>query len=94
MRLHLDTHQLVREAVANAVRHAKSKSVTVDLSADEGDLRLDIGNDGSGSARLKEGSPWSLRERVDEAEGTLMLATRKTGSNLSITLPLKPELRP
>jgi signal transduction histidine kinase len=94
MRLHLDTHQLVREAVANAVRHAKSKAVTVDLSADEEDLRLDIGNDGSGSARLKEGSPWSLRERVDEAEGTLMLATRETGTNLSITLPLKPELRP
>lgn len=94
MRLHLDTHQLVREAVANAVRHAKSKSVTVDLSADEDDLRLDIGNDGNGSARLKEGSPWSLRERVDEAEGTLMLATRETGTNLSITLPLKAELRP
>jgi signal transduction histidine kinase len=94
MRLHLDTHQLVREAVANAVRHAKSKSVTVELSAEDDDLRLDIGNDGSGSARLKEGSPWSLRERVDEAEGTLMLATRTTGTNLSITLPLKPELRP
>ena len=94
MRLHLDTHQLVREAVANAVRHAKSKSVTVELSAEDEDLRLDIGNDGSGSARLKDGSPWSLRERVDEAEGTLMLATRKSGSNVSITLPLKPELRP
>ena len=94
MRLHLDTHQLVREAVANAVRHAKSKSVTVELSAEEEDLRLDIGNDGSGSERLKEGSPWSLRERVDEAEGTLMLATRETGTSLSITLPLKAELRP
>jgi signal transduction histidine kinase len=93
MRLHLDTHQLVREAVANAVRHAKSKSVSIDLSADEEDLILDIGNDGAGSERLKEGSPWSLRERVDEADGTLMLATRETGTNLSITLPLKAELR-
>ena len=94
MRLHLDTHQLVREAVANAVRHAKSKSVTVALSVEDEDLRLDIGNDGSGSAKLKDGSPWSLRERVDEADGTLMLATRETGTNLSITLPLKAELRP
>ena len=94
MRLHLDTHQLVREAVANAVRHAKSKQVTVELSAEDEDLRLDIGNDGNGSQKLKEGSPWSLRERVDEADGTLMLATRKTGSNLSITLPLKAEMRP
>lgn len=94
MRLHLDTHQLIREAVANAVRHARAKSVTVQLTADDGDLRLDISNDGSGSQRLKEGTPWSLRERVDEANGTLMLATRKTGTDLSITLPLKPENRP
>jgi signal transduction histidine kinase len=38
--------------------------------------------------------PWSLRERVGEANGTLMLATRKTGTDVSITLPLKPEIRP
>ena len=94
MRLHLDTHQLVREAVANAVRHARARSVTVQLTADEGDLRLDISNDGGGSERLKEGMPWSLRERVDEANGTLMLSTRETGTDVSITLPLKPETRP
>ena len=94
MRLHLDTHQLIREAVANAVRHARAKSIRVQLTADDGDLRLDISNDGSGSERLKEGTPWSLRERVDEANGTLMLATRDTGTDVSITLPLKPENRP
>jgi signal transduction histidine kinase len=94
MRLHLDTHQLIREAVANAVRHARAKSITVQLTADDGNLRLDICNDGSGSERLKEGTPWSLRERVDEANGTLMLATRDTGTDVSITLPLKPENRP
>ena len=94
MRLHLDTHQLIREAVANAVRHARAKSVTVQLSAEDGDLRLDISNDGSGSARLNDGMPWSLRERVDEANGTLMLATRETGTDVSVTLPLEPEIRP
>jgi signal transduction histidine kinase len=94
MRLHLDTHQLIREAVANAVRHAHATSVTVQLTAEDGDLRLDISNDGSRSARLKDGMPWSLRERVGEANGTLMLATRKTGTDVSITLPLKPEIRP
>jgi signal transduction histidine kinase len=93
MRLHLDTHQLVREAVANAVRHAKSKSIAVALSAEDQDLRLDIANDGAGAARLKEGAPWSLRERVDEADGTLMLSTRESGTNVSITLPLNPEIR-
>jgi signal transduction histidine kinase len=93
MRLHLDTHQLVREAVANAVRHARAKAVTVQLTVEEDDLRLDIRNDGGTAQRLKEGTPWSLRERVDEANGTLMLATRKSGTDVSITLPLKPETR-
>lgn len=93
MRLHLDTHQLVRETVANAVRHGRAKLVTVQLTADDGDLRLDISNDGSGCERLRDGSPWSLRERVDDANGTLMLATRETGTDVSITLPLKPEAR-
>jgi signal transduction histidine kinase len=94
MLLHLDTHQLVREAVANAVRHAKSKRVAVELSAEDQNLRLEIANDGRGTPRLKEGSPWSLRERVDEAEGTLMLSSRDSGTNVSITLPLNPEIRP
>jgi len=94
MRLHLDTHQLVREAVANAVRHAGAKSVSVHMSAEQLNLRLDISNDGNGKVRLKEGRPWSLRERVDEANGTLMLASRKTGTNVSITLPLTPEQQP
>ena len=93
MRLHLDTHQLVREAVANAVRHAKSKRVSVELFAEDEDLRLDISNDGAGHDRLQEGLPWSLRERVDEAEGTLMLSSRERGTHVSITLPLKPETR-
>lgn len=94
MRLHLDAHQLIRESVANAVRHAKAKRIDVDVSADEENLRLDIGNDGTRNVRLKEGSPWSLRERVDEADGTLMLASRETGTSVTITLPLKPEVRP
>jgi signal transduction histidine kinase len=93
MRLHLDTHQLIREAVANAVRHARSKTVSVALSTEDEDLRLDINNDGTGANKLKEGSPWSLRERVDEADGTLMLASHNKGTELSITLPLKPEAR-
>lgn len=93
MRLHLDTHQLVRETVANAVRHAGAKSVGVSLSAEDNDLRLEITNDGRGGENLEDGKPWSLRERVDEASGTLMLASRETGTIVSITLPLKGDLR-
>lgn len=91
MRLHLDMHQLVREAVANAVRHASARSVRVSLSSEEDDLVLEVANDGSMNARVQKGSPWSLRERVDEANGTLMLATHDNLTTVSITLPLKEE---
>lgn len=91
MRLHLDMHQLVREAVANAARHARAKSVRVSLTSEEDDLVLEIANDGSMSARVEKGSPWSLRERVDEANGTLMLATHDNVTTVSIALPLKEE---
>lgn len=93
MRLHLDTHQLIREAVANAVRHGGAASVRVQLTAENSSLRLDVSNDGSRGERLKEGQPWSLRERVDDANGTLMLASTESGSSVSITLPLTAEGR-
>jgi signal transduction histidine kinase len=94
MRLHLDAHQLVREAVANAVRHAQAKTVSVELSVDDSNLRLDITNDGGRGVHLKKGTPWSLRERVDEADGTLLLASRETGTCVCITLPLDRKARP
>jgi signal transduction histidine kinase len=90
-RLHLDAHQLVREAVANAVRHAAAPSVSVCLRCDEENLVLEITNPGSMGEKLASGSPWSLRERVDEASGSLMLITNDKITTVSITLPLKEE---
>src|SRR5919112_5826491 len=46
-RLHLDAQQLVREAVANAVRHAGAKNVSIRLGAADDELRLDFINDGA-----------------------------------------------
>jgi len=91
MRLHLDAHQLVREAVANAVRHAAAPSVSVSLRCDQENLVLEIANPGSMADKLTSGSPWSLRERVDEASGSLMLITNDNVTTVSITLPLKEE---
>jgi signal transduction histidine kinase len=92
MRLHLDAHQLVREAVANAVRHAGAPSVLVNLRCEDENLVLEITNPGSiDEQRTSSRSPWSLRERVDEASGSLMLMTHDNRTTVSITLPLKEE---
>lgn len=89
-RIHLDAQQLVREAVANAVRHAGAKSVRIRLAAANDQLRLDFINDGSAYPRSKEGGrmPQSMRERVEEAGGALELSRGMGVTKLSIALPI------
>jgi signal transduction histidine kinase len=88
-RLHLDAQQLVREAVANAVRHAGAKSVSIRLGAARDELKLDFINDGTAYPKSKQGGrmPQSLRERVEEAGGALDLSRGMGVTKLSITLP-------
>ena len=89
-RLHLDILQLMREAVANAVRHADAKSVEVKLAALDDGLTLDFVNDGaaypSRGERLE--MPVSLRERVEQAGGTLDMARGMGVTKVSISLPI------
>ena len=89
-RLRLDAHQLMREAVANAVRHAAAKSVAIQLAALPDGLALDIVNDG---AEFKARGdrielPTSLKERVEQAGGTLDMARGMGVTKLSISLPI------
>ena len=88
--IHLDAHQLVRESVANAVRHAGAKSVRIALTANSKTIRLDLINDGAaypahgGQIEL----PKSLRERVEQAGGDLDISRGMDVTKLSISLPV------
>ena len=88
--LSLDAHQVVREAVANAVRHAEAKSVRVTLSGTREEIRLEMINDGA--AYPKHGEqielPQSLRERVEKAGGALEISRGMDVTKLSISLPV------
>lgn len=88
--LNLDAHQLVREAVANAVRHAEAKSVQVALRGTREEVQLEMINDGA--AYPKRGDqielPQSLRERVEKAGGALEISRGMDVTKLSISLPL------
>jgi signal transduction histidine kinase len=89
-RLHLDAHQLMREAVANAVRHAEAKSVTIDLAIVADELRLEFVNDGAVVPKRGErlDMPQSLQERVDQAGGALDMARGMGVTKVSIGLPI------
>jgi signal transduction histidine kinase len=94
-RLRLDAQQLMREAVANAVRHAKATSVSVELAAVSDGLQLIVVNDGADfPVRGKHVEmPTSLRERVEQAGGALDMARGMGVTKFSISLPITGRLR-
>jgi signal transduction histidine kinase len=89
-KIHIDAQQLVREAVANAVRHAGAKSVEIALDAVSGRLRLDLINDGAAypDAGGRMELPDSIRERVEQAGGALELSRGMQVTKVSISLPI------
>jgi signal transduction histidine kinase len=90
-RLQLDVQQLVREAVANAVRHGGANRVEVAIQIDSGDLQLQVTDNGSGFKAMNgeaPAKPWSLKERVERAHGKIDLTSAPGRTSLTMTLPL------
>lgn len=89
-RLHLDAQHLIREAIANAVRHAGAKSVTIRLHSDSEQLKLDFINDGARYPNSPTSSemPRSLSERVKLAGGALELTRGMGVTKISVSLPI------
>ena len=91
IRMQFDLQQLLREAVANAVRHGNASRIDVDVGVDDDQLRMEVKDNGSGFLPTEGASPvqpWSLKERVDRAHGSLSLQSRPGCTNVVITLPL------
>lgn len=89
-RLHLDAQHLVREAMANAVRHAGAKKLTIRLKSEPENLKLDFINDGSRYPKsdLQEEMPKTLSERVKLAGGVLELSRGMGVTRISVVLPI------
>ncbi|HEX7947904.1 MAG TPA: histidine kinase [Phenylobacterium sp.] len=97
-RVSYDLGRIVREAVANAVRHGGARTVHVAATLDGGQLSVRIDDNGRGFAREGEvttepldqsAMPWSLRERVRALEGRLELRSSAKGATILINLPLE-----
>jgi len=94
-RLRFDAEQLVREAVANAVRHAGATSITIRLRAKSDDLLLDLINDGARYPKppALDAMPRSLSERVRLAGGALELSRGLGLTKISVSLPLSERIQ-
>jgi signal transduction histidine kinase len=91
VRLQLDLQQLLREAVANAVRHGGADRIDVALAVDQGQLSLNVHDNGSGFPKTKGAPPLeprSLKERVERAHGSLRLESAPGSTDLHISIPL------
>ena len=90
-------YRIVQEALSNSAKHARAKSLTVSVEAVGGQLRIEVGDDGSGfdSSKAREYLQMgrvglaSMRERVELANGTFMVhSTPGRGTTVLATLPL------
>lgn len=93
LRTQLDVHHLLREAVANAVRHGAAKHVTVVMHREEKHLTLTVTDDGQGFAGAAAGEdvppPTSLNGRVREAGGVLKVHSKAGETSVVIRLPVE-----
>ena len=83
-----EMQHMIREAVANAVRHAGAGSVSLSVEGRDGILAVHITNDGSDFPEDWLGEmPQSIAERVDELGGKLEIDRTGGLTRLSILLP-------
>ncbi len=93
-------YRIVQEGVLNAARHADPSLISVDVAVDSGEVRLRIIDDGRGfpfhgtfdlqALNAMNQGPLTLKERVAELQGRMLMRTSEAGTELSIALPLSP----
>ena len=84
-----ELEQVLREAVANAVRHGNANHVTAALSSSaDGELSLTITDDGTGfPPDDPDPRPWSIAARIDKLGGWLSVSTMPGETTLAIFIP-------
>jgi signal transduction histidine kinase len=75
--------QIAREAVSNSLRHGRARNITLWLRNIEGQLRLEVADDGSGfdprAIPRHEGGLANMRQRAADLGGTLRLESQPGG---------------
>ena len=89
--------RIAQEAVANAIRHAAARQVTVEVRFERRHLRLAVADDGHGFdlAAASEGfGLTSMRERAAQVNGTLRVdRLQPSGTSVTVTVPVIPRDR-
>jgi signal transduction histidine kinase len=79
---HLAEHAeaVVREAVSNAVRHARARNLVVNVAVKDDELRINVSDDGIGiPPDVTHSGLRNLHERAEDAGGTFSVTPREGG---------------
>jgi signal transduction histidine kinase len=82
-------YYIVAEALTNVAKHSRATEAHVVIQRDNGNLRIDIVDDGVGGASPSPGSGLSgLKDRVDALDGSLEISSPVGGpTRISARLP-------
>jgi two-component system, NarL family, sensor histidine kinase UhpB len=85
----LVVYRVAQEALTNALRHARAANVVVELSRDNGGLRLRVADDGIGIGEFpaQGGGLQGMRERALLVRGHLSVGDRDGGTEVSLHVP-------
>jgi signal transduction histidine kinase len=94
-----EIYAIVNEGVANAARHAAARRVSVMIGVTDGDVCIDVADDGRGfpfegrhdlaSLFESERGPLTLKERVRSLGGSMIIDSSNAGAKLEIRVPLR-----
>lgn len=86
----LEIQQIIREAVANSVRHGGATLVRIDCSGNDLGLQLTISDNGHGMSTAQMLTPpKSIKERVGALRGNLKVVSKATGVKLFMFIPVR-----
>lgn len=92
--IELTVYRLVQEALTNVARHAEARSVRVTIGEVDGQLVVEIRDDGVGFDPHAEHAGYGLRgmrERIDIVGGSLAISSDAVGTELRAVIPLSAQ---
>jgi PAS domain S-box-containing protein len=83
-------YYVVCEALVNVAKHANASAARVSVAEDDGQVVVEVGDDGAGGADAAHGSGLrGLADRVEALDGRLVLMSEASGTTLRAAIPLR-----
>ncbi|MCH7229559.1 sensor histidine kinase [Glycomyces sp. L485] len=86
-------YRIVQEALTNAVRHSDGDRVEVRIARDDGELDIEVADNGHVTAFEPGRGITGMRERVDSVGGSLVVGPGRHGFSVRARLPAAAESR-